>query len=102
MVLVRDRWQKTQQAIGQATDLVGINLNGLTVGEQPVDLVINALIGQLKALRGMLAARDTVALADCAALRVAQTVDQWDQLLGTVIDAIEQAADPDSEDHGSA
>ena len=101
MASALDRWQQTQQAIGQATELIGIDLNSLTVGEQPVEAVMDGLICHLKALRGMLAARDTVALADALLYECPKTVDQWDQLLIAMIDAIDRAANPGSEDCGT-
>jgi len=97
MASALDKWQQIQHAIGQATELIGIDLHTLSLGETSVDVVINGMIGQLKTLRGLLAGGDTVALADALFYEWPKTVDQWNQLLNAVIDAVNLVPKPRSE-----
>ncbi len=91
-----NRWQHTQQAVVGASGLVGIDVNDLMVADQSAQAVIGELIEQLRGLRGLLAARDSVGLADVLLYEWPQTIDQWDRLVGAVIDAIQDADHQDA------
>lgn len=80
-----DVWQQTQQAVLHSATLVGLELDGRSVDDQPVSQTVQLLLEQLKDLRNLLAAGDTVALADALAYEWPQTVHRWQALVGQMI-----------------
>jgi len=78
-------WQGTQQAVLQSARLVGIDLNQRVFEDQPMNVVIEALVLQLRNLRDLLTAGDTVGLADSLAYEWPELTDRWDRLLGEMI-----------------
>lgn len=86
-----DAWQESQQAVRQTAALVGLELDGRSVDDQPVEQIINLMIDQLKELRDLLAAGDTVALADALAYEWPQTIDRWQALVGQMIEWVADA-----------
>ena len=81
-----EAWQQTQQAVLYSATLVGIELGGRSVGDQPVDQTISLLLDQLKNVRDLLAAGDTVGLADALAYEWPETIDRWQALVGQMIE----------------
>ena len=81
-------WQRTQQALVAAVQMVQMDLAGLLVDGQSAEVLLRRLADQLKVTCDLVAARDTVGLADVLLYEWPQVIDQWDRLLGTVIDAI--------------
>ena len=81
-----EAWQQTQQAVLYSATLVGIDLDGRAVDGQPVDQIVLLLLDQLKELRELLSAGDTVAMADALAYEWPQTIDRWQVLIGKLID----------------
>jgi hypothetical protein len=86
-----DAWQESQQAVRQTAALVGIELDGRCVDGQPVEQIINLMVDQLKELRDLLTAGDTVALADALAYEWPQTIDRWQALVGQMIEWVADA-----------
>ena len=78
-------WQGTQQAVVQSARLVGIDLNQRVFENQPMSVVIDSLVLQLRSLRDLLSAGDTVGLADSLAYEWPELTDRWDRLLGEMI-----------------
>ena len=81
-----EAWQQTQQAVLYSATLVGIELDGRSVGDQPVDETIKLLLDQLKRVRDLLVAGDTVGLADALAYEWPETIDRWQTLVGQMIE----------------
>lgn len=74
-------WQQTQQAVLQSTMLLGINLDQKTFEQQPVIKMTDSLLAQLRTLRDLIAAGDTVGLADTLAYEWPEMTDRWDRLI---------------------
>lgn len=74
-------WQQTQQAVLQSTMLLGINLDEKTFENQPVIRMTDSLLAQLRTLRDLIAAGDTVGLADTLAYEWPEMTDRWDRLI---------------------
>ena len=81
-----EAWQQTQQAVLYSATLVGIELGGRSVDDQPVDQTISLLLDQLKKVRDLLGAGDTVGLADALAYEWPETIDRWQALVGQMIE----------------
>jgi len=81
-----EAWQQTQQAVLYSAMLVGIDLDGRSVDDNPVDETIGMLLDQLKGLRDLLSAGDTVGMADALAYEWPNTVDRWRALVGQMIE----------------
>jgi hypothetical protein len=74
-------WQQTQQAVLHSTMLLGIKLDEKTFEDQPVLAMTDSLLGQLRGLRDLIAAGDTVGLADTLAYEWPEMTDRWDRLI---------------------
>ncbi|MEE9211724.1 MAG: hypothetical protein V3U29_03625, partial [Phycisphaeraceae bacterium] len=85
-----DIWLQAQQAVMQSARLAGLELDEVRVDDRPLTDLTDALIDQLKSMRDLLAASDTVALADALAYEWPETIDQWQAAIGRVIEAIEK------------
>jgi len=83
-----EAWQQTQQAVLYSATLVGIELGGRSVDDQPVDQTIHLLLDQLKKVRDLLAAGDTVGLADALENEWPETIDRWQALVSQMIEWI--------------
>ena len=77
--------QQTQQAVLHSATIVGVDLDGRSVDGQPVSQIVGLLLEQLKELRDLLAAGDTVALADALAYEWPQTIERWQALIGEMV-----------------
>ena len=82
-------WMQTQQAISMAASLTGISLEQLNVDGQPVSDITNNLVAALTNMKDLLAAGDTVAMADALAYEWPEYVDTWDRLVERLIDKLE-------------
>ncbi|MEM1211340.1 MAG: hypothetical protein AAGI68_03485 [Planctomycetota bacterium] len=85
-------WLQTQQAVAQSAVIAGIDLNTFDLDGQPLIASIEALLTQLKDLKQLIEAQDTIALADALAYEWPETTDRWDKLLAALIDRIESGA----------
>jgi hypothetical protein len=82
-------WLQTQQAVQHSAALLGLDLDSLTVDQQPASTVIQSLADQLHQLKDALNNGDTVSLADALAYEWPETVQQWDTLVQGMIQRIE-------------
>jgi hypothetical protein len=83
-------WLQTQQAVQHSGELLGLDLGQMSIDGRAMSDVTSDLAQQLRSLKDMLESGDTVALADALAYEWPETVQQWDRLVQTMIDAIEQ------------
>lgn len=84
-------WMQTQQAVSLAAGLTGIDLGAVTVDGQPVSDITGDLVTALTNMKELLAAGDTVAMADALAYEWPEHVDAWDRLIGQLLAEIEGA-----------
>lgn len=82
-------WMQAQQAVSMAAGLTDIDLNQLTVDQQPVSAITDAVVTALTQMKEMLAAGDTVAMADALAYEWPEHVDAWDRLVEQLLREIE-------------
>lgn len=82
-------WQQTQTAVLQVCQLLNLDLEQLPLADSTAMTQINRLLDQLKELRQLLQAADTVALADALAYEWPDTVDRWQSLLGALIQQVQ-------------
>jgi len=83
-------WLQTQQAVQHSAALLQLDLNAMKVDGQAVSAIIQALADQLNQLKASLNDGDTVGLADALAYEWPGTIQQWDRLIETLIEQIEQ------------
>jgi hypothetical protein len=86
-------WQQTQQVVQQSAALLQIDLDDLELGGHRMPELVQALLEQLKALRDLIVANDTVALADVLAYEWPGTNETWIQVLDHFIQLLKQPGD---------
>ena len=74
-------WLRVQQAVARSTQLLDLSIADKDVDGQPVTQIVGSLIEQLKQIRELVSAADTVGLADILAYEWPQNVMQWERLL---------------------
>lgn len=89
ITLALDIWQQTQQAVLQSAQLFGLPLDDVRFDAQPLSSMTDALIEQLKVLRNLLIANDSVALADALGYEWPDTIDRWQTMIGQLIQIME-------------
>ena len=85
-----EAWQQAQQAMLYSATLVGIELDGKSVDGEPVSQTVSILLDQLKELRELIAAGDTIGMADALAYEWPRTVERWQALIGQMIDWVSE------------
>lgn len=75
-------WQQVQEAVLHSSQLVRMDLNAKEFEGRPMTDLTNALLTQLKSLRDLIGAGDTVALADSLAYEWPEMTDRWDRMIG--------------------
>lgn len=85
-------WLEVQQAVLQAAGLCGVDLDAVEVDGRSVGEFTQGLIAQLGELKEMIAASDTVALADAMAYEWPETVAAWDRLVEVLITRVKPQA----------
>ena len=83
-----DIWLQTQQAVLQTTTLMRIDLDQLTVQDEPVPALIEQMIDRLKEMKQAITDRDTVALADTLEYEWPQLAQRWDDLITVLIQRV--------------
>lgn len=83
-------WMQTQEAVLGSAGVVGLGLDDVTVDGEPMTAFTDELIEQLHSLKDLIAAGDTVALADTLAYEWPPIVHRWDRLIETLIGEIEK------------
>ena len=87
-------WMQTQEAVLGSAGVVGLGLDEVKVGDEPISNFTDELIKQLQNLKELIVAGDTVALADTLAYEWPPIVDRWDTLIGELIRVIEALEEP--------
>lgn len=82
-------WMQTQEAVLGSAGVVGLGLDQVKVGDEPMSDFTDELIKQLQDLKELIVAGDTVALADTLAYEWPPIVDRWDALIGELIQKID-------------
>ena len=82
-------WQQTQQAVLQSAQMFGLSLDDVRFDGQPLSSMTDALIEQLKVFRNLLAANDSVALADALGYEWPDTIDCWQAMISQLIQMME-------------
>ncbi|MEM9346989.1 MAG: hypothetical protein AAGB26_10275 [Planctomycetota bacterium] len=86
-----DGWLQAQQAVGQSSQLLQLDLQAITVEDQPVIERMNELITALTELKDIVVANDFVALADALQYEWPDITERWDTALGAIIQHVESA-----------
>ncbi len=90
IALAIDVWMQTQEAVLGSAGIVGLSLDEVNVDGEPMTAFTDELIERLHGLKDLITAGDTVALADTLAYEWPAIVHRWDQLIGELIETIEQ------------
>ena len=86
-----DGWLQAQQAVGQSAQLLQLDLQAITVDDQPVMDRMNELITSLTELKDIVVANDFVALADALQYEWPEITDRWDAAIAAIIKHVEQS-----------
>lgn len=78
-------WQQTQQAVLFSSMLVGLKLDDQKFDNEPLTAMTDGLLRQITELRDMLAANDTVALADSLGFEWPEMTDRWQRMIHEMI-----------------
>ncbi|MDH3583494.1 MAG: hypothetical protein OER86_04695, partial [Phycisphaerae bacterium] len=70
-------WQQAQMSVQNATGLLEMPLDDITVDDQAVSRIIEQLAEQLRQLREQLLASDWLGLADTLGYELEETVGRW-------------------------
>jgi hypothetical protein len=81
-------WQQTAQGLLNSAAAIRLDLNATHFDGEPILTLINSLIDQLKQLRELVQAGDTVALADALAYEWPDTTAHWQRLMDQVLERI--------------
>lgn len=81
-------WLQTQQAVLHSAMLVGIALDDLEVRGVAMTALTQQLIDRLNELKELVAAQDTVGLADAMAYEWPAVTDQWIDVVETLMERI--------------
>lgn len=82
-------WQQAQASVMHSAQLLGLDLDGMTVDGQSVPEVIEHLADRLKELREQLSAGDWLGLADTLEYDLTEAAEQWTQLIAELQRQIE-------------
>ena len=83
-------WQQTHQAVQQSAALVGGGPEEQPFWQDDVARLVQDLTEQLRELRDLLKASDTVGLADALAYEWPETAGRWEHAIDELIAVIEQ------------
>ncbi|MEO0963546.1 MAG: hypothetical protein AAFY08_00360 [Planctomycetota bacterium] len=86
---VIELWLGVQRGIGQAAQVAGIELDGLTFGQTSATALFSGLLERLQELKGMIESGDTIALADALAYEWSEITEPWGALVDTLIAMVE-------------
>lgn len=84
-------WLQAQQTVAQSALLLEIELETLALGEGTGFDAIEHLRDRLESLKDLMMRGDTVALADTLAYEWPETVDRWQELVGSLARAAGEA-----------
>lgn len=82
-------WLQAQQAVGQSAQLLQLDLQAISVGEDNVIERMNELIASLNDLKDIVVANDFVALADALQYEWPEITERWDAAIGAIIKHVE-------------
>lgn len=89
---VVEAWQQTQAAVVHAARIMNIDLESVQAHDgQTLSELALRLIDQLKAMRALLEAGDTVGLADELAYEWPATIERWDAMIARLIEIVQQS-----------
>lgn len=74
-------WQQAQASVMHSAQLLGLDLDGMTLEGESAPAVIEQLADQLKALREQLNAGDWLGLADTLEYELTEAAERWTQLI---------------------
>ncbi len=83
-------WQQAQQVVQQSAALLRIDLDALSFDGHTMPQVVGELLEQLKVLRDLLVANDTVALADALAYEWPAMNEKWIGVLDRFVELLKQ------------
>lgn len=86
---VNEVWLATMRAVEQASPMLGVDLMTLQVAGEPFTKCTKDLLTSLQQFRQQLTDQDTAALADSLGYEWPRLIEQWDAVLGTLIDKSE-------------
>ncbi|MEM7682259.1 MAG: hypothetical protein AAF288_09925 [Planctomycetota bacterium] len=85
-------WLQVQQAASQSAGLLGVDLDALRFDGKSIPDIVNDLLDQLRELKGMIEAGDTVGLADALLYEWDGSVDRWVGVIDALSAKIESPA----------
>lgn len=88
---VMGAWLQVQQAVLNAAGLCGVTLDTIEIDGEPMSTLTEGLIAQLGELKEMVAAGDSVALADAMAYEWPETARRWDRMVEVLIERVQAA-----------
>jgi hypothetical protein len=74
-------WLTVQQAVSHSAELMGLDLDRLTIDSKPSQAVVHRLHEQLRSMRSAMEARDPIGLADTLLYEMPDVVEEWQALL---------------------
>ncbi|MBI1335928.1 MAG: hypothetical protein GC164_03085 [Phycisphaera sp.] len=88
---VLEAWTQVQQAVLQSVHLASLPLEHIEADGEKLEELANALIDQLKQVRDLLKAGDTVALADALQYEWPTMTQRWDRMIGAIITTVQKS-----------
>ncbi len=82
-------WLQVQQAVLQASALMRIDLDTVTVDGEPAHALTTEALERLQGVKAALQAGDTIALADTLAYEWPDLTARWDRFLAVLIERVE-------------
>ncbi|MFQ6048377.1 MAG: hypothetical protein ACE5K7_03325, partial [Phycisphaerae bacterium] len=77
-------WNQVSESVRKTVRLLGLDLDSMVVGQQPLPELFSALREQLGSIRDALEARDYVLLADILQYELPGLAQRWQQMISTI------------------
>lgn len=87
-------WQQAQATVMHAAQLLQLDLDRMTVGDQTVPALIEGLVEQLRAFREQLQAGDWLGVADTLEFELADAAERWSLLIAELQRQIDSGTEP--------
>jgi hypothetical protein len=82
-------WHQASESVRRTSQLIGLDLDGVTVAGEPVAGLFSKLGEQLNGVKEALEGRDYVLLSDIVQYELPATTEQWQQMIQVILSRIE-------------